>query len=88
MKGFFILIRNFKNNLSLWSPPGFAHGFLALEDDTEFFYKVTNVYSPDHERSLLWNDPELNIKWKYFDNLLLSYKDLQGTPFKICERYT
>lgn len=84
----FSVILTDKNNLSLWSPPGFAHGFLALEDDTEFFYKVTNVYSPDHERSLLWNDPELNIKWKYFDNLLLSDKDLQGTPFKICERYT
>lgn len=83
----FSVILTDKNNLSLWSPPGFAHGFLSLEDDTKFFYKVTNFYSPDHERTLLWNDSELNIEWKYFDNLLLSDKDLQGTPFKMCEKY-
>ena len=41
----------------LWVPPGFAHGFLALEDGTDFLYKCTDFYAPEHERTLLWNDP-------------------------------
>ena len=57
----FSIILSSKNNLSLWVPPGFAHGFLSLSEGTQFFYKVTNDYSPENERTLLWNDPELNI---------------------------
>jgi dTDP-4-dehydrorhamnose 3,5-epimerase len=52
---------NFK---MLWIPPGFAHGFETLEDDTIFSYKVTNYYDKDSEQSILWNDSTLNIEWE------------------------
>jgi dTDP-4-dehydrorhamnose 3,5-epimerase len=51
------------NRRQLWIPAGLAHGFLALEDDTHFLYKTTDVYSREHERSLRWNDPKLAIAW-------------------------
>ncbi len=51
------------NQRQLWIPEGFAHGFLALEDDTHFLYKTTDVYARDCERALLWNDPALSICW-------------------------
>ena len=47
----------------LWVPPGFAHGFLTLEDGTEFFYKCSDFYAPEHEISLAWNDPAVGIAW-------------------------
>jgi dTDP-4-dehydrorhamnose 3,5-epimerase len=47
----------------LWIPPGFAHGFLALEDDTHFLYKTTDYYAKDCERSIVWNDPAIGIEW-------------------------
>ena len=47
----------------LWVPPGFGHGFLSLEDDTEFLYRCTGFYAPEHERSLAWNDAALAIDW-------------------------
>lgn len=47
----------------LWIPPGFAHGFLALADDTHVLYKTTDVYAPACERALRWNDPVLGIRW-------------------------
>ncbi|MXO64150.1 dTDP-4-dehydrorhamnose 3,5-epimerase [Altericroceibacterium endophyticum] len=52
-----------ENREMLWVPPGFAHGFLALEDDTEFLYKCTDYYMPDCQKSLAWNDPDLAIDW-------------------------
>ncbi len=51
------------NRHSLWVPPGFAHGFLALEAGSEVFYKVTSYYAPESERSLRWDDPQLAIGW-------------------------
>jgi len=51
------------NKRMLWVPPGFAHGFLSLEDGTEFLYKCTDFYAPDDEHSLLWSDPALAIDW-------------------------
>ena len=51
------------NRRQLWLPEGFAHGFLALEDDTHFLYKTTDVYAKDCEGSIAWNDPALGIQW-------------------------
>ena len=51
------------NKKQLWIPPGFAHGFLTLSDTAEFVYKTTDTWSPEHERSILWNDATLNIDW-------------------------
>lgn len=51
------------NHKQLWVPPGFAHGFVVLTDSAEFLYKTTDYWFPEHERSLLWNDPEIGIDW-------------------------
>ena len=63
----------------LWVPPGFAHGFLSLEDGTELIYKCTELYAPEHEKTLKWNDPALGIAWP-LDGLApqLSAKDAAG----------
>lgn len=52
-----------ENGRMLWIPPGFAHGFLSLEDDTELLYKCTDFYAPEHERCILWSDPGIGIAW-------------------------
>lgn len=72
---------NHDNKWMYWVPPGFAHGFVTLEDATVFFYKCTNVYNKESEGSILWNDPDLNIDWK-IDNPVLSEKDKTGPLFK------
>jgi len=60
----------------LWIPPGFAHGFLALEDDTHFLYKTTDYYARDCERAIAWNDPSIAIDWPAIDMApLLAAKD-------------
>lgn len=64
-----------KNRRQLWIPEGFAHGFLALEDDTEFLYKVTNFYDKNCDRSLRWDDPTIGIEWPLAGKPLLSPKD-------------
>ena len=69
------------NKWMYWIPPGFAHGFVALEDNTVFFYKCTNGYNKESEGSILWNDPTLNIDWK-MDNPVLTEKDKQAPSFE------
>jgi dTDP-4-dehydrorhamnose 3,5-epimerase len=70
---------------SLWIPEGFAHGFLVLSDTAEVLYKTTNLYYPPGERSILWNDPTLNIAWplEALDGIApsVSPRDAQGKPF-------
>jgi dTDP-4-dehydrorhamnose 3,5-epimerase len=51
------------NRHMLWVPPGFAHGYLALSAAVDFLYKCTDVYAPQHERAILWNDPQIGIRW-------------------------
>jgi dTDP-4-dehydrorhamnose 3,5-epimerase len=72
---------NEENKTMFYIPPGFAHGFLTLRDNTIFSYKCTNVYNKASEGCVLWNDVELNINWN-IPNPILSEKDLVGTPFK------
>ena len=65
---------NGDNHRQLWVPAGFAHGFLVLSDSADFLYKTTDYYAPEYERSIKWDDKELNIEWPLFggDNLVLS----------------
>ncbi len=68
------------NKLQFWIPAGFAHGFCSLEDDTIFSYKCSNYYSPQHEETIMWNDPDLAIDWKII-NPIVSDKDKIGKYF-------
>lgn len=71
---------NEKNKTCLYVPPGFAHGFLTLENQTIFFYKCTQYYNKASEGAVLWNDKDLGINWGVSDPTL-SEKDKQATPF-------
>lgn len=67
-----------ENHKQLWVPPGFLHGFLTLEDETIFTYKVSNYYDKNSEIGVMWNDPDLNIDWTQYmpeSTFLLSDKD-------------
>lgn len=63
------------NQKQMWVPPGFAHGFLVLSETAEFLYKTTDYWYPEHERSLLWNDPDVGIEWPFETQPLLAAKD-------------
>ena len=70
-----------KNHHQLWVPPGFAHGFITLSDTADFLYKTTDVYHPQSERSIRYDDKTLNITW-YFDGTpLVAPKDLNAVSF-------
>lgn len=74
-----------ENHKQLWVPPGFLHGFLTLEDNTIFTYKVSNYYDKDSEVGVMWNDADLNINWSEeiaLADLLLSDKDQVLSAFK------
>jgi len=68
-----------------WIPPGFAHGFLVVSDSAEVLYKATDYYAPEHERSLLWSDPALGIRWPLAGAPVLADKDRRGTPLAAAE---
>lgn len=66
------------NQRQLWIPQGFAHGFVATVESTEFLYKTTDYWAPEHERSIVWNDPAIGIRWPSGLNPILSAKDRAG----------
>jgi dTDP-4-dehydrorhamnose 3,5-epimerase len=71
------------NNRMLWIPPGFLHGFVTLEDNTIFAYKVSGLYNKSSEFGVIWNDPDLNINWEIAtDQVILSEKDKTLPLFK------
>lgn len=67
-----------ENKRQLWVPPGFAHGFVVTSDAAEFLYKTTDFWYPEHERSLMWNDPALGIPWPVEGAPQLAAKDAAG----------
>lgn len=76
------------NKRMFWVPPGFAHGFVALEDGTDFLYKCTAFYEPANEHSLLWNDPAVGIEWPLEGiEPQLSGKDQAGKPLSAIEAF-
>lgn len=74
-----------ENKNQLWIPVGFAHGFVVKSDDTIFTYKCTSTYNKESERSIIYNDSDLNINWQ-INNPIVSDKDLEGIPFKNIEK--
>ena len=82
---------NFKK--MFYVPEGFAHGFITLEDDTEFLYKCTDFYSPEYDSGILWNDEILNIDWKLAEygikeeELTISEKDQKQQKFNPKKKY-
>lgn len=73
-----------ENKTMFWIPEGFAHGFISLEDNTQFLYKTTNYYNKESEGAIIWNDPTLAIEWPLteVDEVLVSDKDQVAKEFK------
>ncbi len=74
-----------ENKRQLWVPPGFAHGFVVLKDNTEFLYKTTDYYAPQHERCIRWDDPTIAIEWPISQAPILSGKDQLGLALSEAE---
>lgn len=70
------------NKRQMWVPAGFAHGFFVTSDYAEFLYLTTDFWSPEHERCIAWNDPDLAISWPLTGAPVVSVKDQQGASFK------
>jgi dTDP-4-dehydrorhamnose 3,5-epimerase len=77
-----------ENKKQLWVPEGFAHGFLTLSDTAEFLYKTTDYYSPEFERCIRWDDPEINISWPIKGAPLVSEKDNRGNEMARAEIFS
>lgn len=77
-----------ENHKQLWVPAGFAHGFVVLSETADFLYKTTDYYAPQFERSILWNDPELDINWQLDIEPKLSAKDAVGLPISKAEVFS
>jgi len=78
------------NMKQLWIPEGFAHGFVVLSDEVDLLYKTTDYYCPECERTIIWNDPELAVDWRFSseDEPILSQKDQQGLCFQDSEYFS
>lgn len=74
------------NKVQIYVPKGFAHGFCVLSDEAEFVYKCSEYWSPKDERGIIWNDPDINVRWPVSDPVL-SAKDLQNLPLKELEPF-
>jgi len=76
-----------ENHRQLWIPEGFAHGFYALSPTADLHYKATDFWHPQGERTILWNDPKINIQWPLSQNPILSAKDAEGLVFDQAEKF-
>jgi dTDP-4-dehydrorhamnose 3,5-epimerase len=78
-----------REHKQLWVPPGFAHGFYVLSDWAEVFYKVTDYYDPEGERTLIWDDAEVGVRWPLLDGQapLLSPKDARGVRLSAADLF-
>ena len=75
------------NKKQLWVPEGFAHGFVVLSETAEFLYKTTDYYAPEYERSIVWNDPTIAVKWPINGEPILSTKDQQAKTLATAEHF-
>lgn len=75
------------NKKQLWVPEGFAHGFVVLSEFAEFLYKTTDYYAPEFERSIVWNDPTIAVKWPISGEPTLSAKDQQAKTLATAEHF-
>ena len=75
------------NKRMLWIPPGFAHGFIVVSEAAEFAYKTSDYWYPEHERTLLWNDPALRIRWPLVGTPVVAPRDAAGSPLAVAETY-
>ncbi len=76
-----------ENKRMLWIPRGFAHGFRVTSRTADVLYKATDFYAPEHERTVLWNDPALKIEWRLDGEAVISAKDQLGVPFQQAETF-
>ena len=76
-----------ENHQMLWVPPGFAHGFYVMSDQADFLYKCTDIYAPEYERCIKWDDAEIGIEWPLVDKQqpLLSEKDKKGLNLSVAD---
>ena len=76
-----------RNHLMLWIPVGFAHGFRVISEQAQVLYKTTDFYHPECERTLAWNDSQVNVDWQLDGEAVVSSKDAQGKAFKNAEKF-
>jgi dTDP-4-dehydrorhamnose 3,5-epimerase len=76
-----------ENRKQLWIPEGFAHGFAVLSESAEVLYKTTDYWAHQHERCILWSDPELSIAWPMVGDTILSNRDRQAPPLSAAETF-
>jgi dTDP-4-dehydrorhamnose 3,5-epimerase len=74
-----------ENKRMAWVPPGFAHGYLVLSESADFLYGVTDFYAPQHERTVLWNDPDIGVRWPLEGEPILAGKDQAGATLRQAE---
>ena len=77
-----------ENKRQIWIPSGFAHGFVVISEAADVLYKTSNYYSPQGERTILWNDADLNIDWQINTQPIISTKDADGKPFNLAEVFS